>query len=152
MDKCTECRQGSLSSFFESRLGVCADCCAVLVDRARVLTGEVTKLAEAAKAAKEFEELIENVSKLEKMGYEASQKGFDVSQNPGQNDVERDIWDSGWARGELARRTAQAIAVMEWSLTALEHVEEIARGNGQDEIAGKVSVVAEKIAGFVVPA
>lgn len=151
MDKCSECKEGSLSSFFEGKLGVCADCCARLVDMARKLSGEAVEMAQILVKAREFQETVEKISENEAAGYAASSKGFGSDQNPFELPMDRAVWDSGWARGELERKTAQSIAVMEWSVLNLIQISELAKGLGALEIASKLDTIIEKIAPFVVP-
>lgn len=152
MDTCTRCSTGTLSTFFESKLKLCADCVAHVVDRHAVIEPEMKILDSEVARLEDMLAEARGVLFAERMGLEASKKGFEESQNPyilAQAPAEHASWLSGWTHGELLRRTEQAISVISWAVDTLEIVNQIAEGNGQKEISDKIFLVMEKLHPFV---
>lgn len=86
----------------------------------------------------------------EAAGRKAAQSGLPADQNPYSSDVDHHVmWLDGWHRVESRRELAKAAAVVEWSVVTLDVVDQLARGYGQTEIADKVTLVRQKLAGFV---
>lgn len=148
-ERCTECKVGTLSSFFESRLTVCADCAAKLIEQALVLRGELPKMTQRLREAHDTIARYTVSVEAEEKGFGASKKGFGLDQNPYKENELAQCWTAGWCRGELERRAEQAASVIQWSVLNLDAIEELAKGYGQQEIADKLSTVSAKLVPFV---
>lgn len=147
---CERCKTGTLTSFFEQRLKVCADCAAVMVDRCRTLEQEVPKLQEDLARTNEAKRALLESYDCETKGMMAASKGLSQDQNPfPAGSPSAQAWDVGWCRGELDRRTQQAAAVLEWAVLNLDLIENLCEGYGYGEIARKISSINEKLADFV---
>lgn len=147
---CSRCEKGTLSGFFEQRLKMCADCAAVMVDRATEFERIMPEMQKNLDEARKFSEALIQSHESEKLGMDAARKGLSQDQNPFSIGTEENsAWNFGWFRGELDRRTSQAIAVIEWAVLNLDVIEQLAVGYGQKEISDKLSVISEKLADFV---
>ena len=149
LGKCKRCGTGSLTSFFEQRLEACADCVAVMVDKCRLFESDMPGMQEELSRLKMYNETLEKTQAAENAGNAASQKGLAEDQNPFSDPAEKMAWNFGWSRGELDRRTTQAIAVIQWAVLNLDLIENLCAGYGYDEITRKLEHDSEKLADFV---
>lgn len=147
---CTRCEKGTLTSFFEQKLKLCADCAAVLVDKGKLHEEQAPKLRQDLQEARDFINSMVESYESEKLGADAARKGFSEDQNPFPQGNEKHAgWNFGWTRGMQDRRTAEAAAVIEWTVLNLDVIEQLAAGYGQKEIADKLEIISSKLSEFV---
>lgn len=147
---CTRCEKGTLSSFFEQRLKMCADCVSAMVDKAIEIEKILPQMQKDLEETRKFSEMLVQSHEAEKLGMDAARKGLSQDQNPFPPSTEANsAWNFGWSRGELDRRTTQAIAVIEWTVLNLDVIEQLSLGYGQNEIADKLNTISAKLAPFV---
>jgi hypothetical protein len=154
--KCRNHPEVILGSKIENHTGLCLACVEVKI--ARIAELEVIE----HKYKVEHEELvnanavlIERVQKFQSMmkaeveGVSAANNGMTEEQNPYPDGDELCVmWLNGHQSVETRRRTAQAMAVIDWSNTCLQTIQELARGYGQLEIADKIGTVVQKLEPF----
>jgi len=85
--------------------------------------------------------------KAEKDGFDAYTAGVSIDNCPLENEDLKIAWTSGWTQHELFVESKRTVAVLVWSVEALQMIEQLARGQGQSEIADKLRYVSDKISG-----
>ena len=150
---CERC-SGTLPTGTERKVGQCVACLlATKEELASLQTTHqetVTKLKTIQENAAVLVQSIERRKKLdeaERLGSKAALDGADEGENPYVKGSEEHIlWESGFVTSSLTNEYDQFRAMLLWSLNVLDHIEELARGYGQEEIAVKVATVLEKYA------
>lgn len=152
--QCKDCNR-PLVSKVEAKLTRCFECMVKinlefdsLKESSLSNQGEIKESGIKLERATDLFEKFQRMMSAENVGKQASNNGFDASQNPFDDEQLKAMWMNGWQSEEVRREAAQAVSVLKWSIQNLKHIEELALGYNQHEIATKVNFLLSKLEGF----
>lgn len=156
---CTRCKD-PLVSLIENQSGFCVTCiplvCQDYMTANVVLAAKDEQIQDLNQARKELADNLQAFNilrKIEAQGFEAATRGLDRDQNPYVDDEgKRTMWEHGWLQSNISRQVGKISAVVAWALNQLSMVAEIARGNGDLEVAHKLQTLEQKLTPIVADA
>lgn len=108
------------------------------------MSDDQNTIEDLQKRIKTFEDMLA----AEAAGIKASDEGKQLSDNPFSELNLKTMWVNGWWFSQTQRQALQAVSVIKWTIGNLDHIHELSKGYGQDEIASKIELIHSKLKEF----
>jgi hypothetical protein len=155
---CNLCNENFLVSYIEHRFLKCSSCLeneyyslSTTKQTNLELESKIKKLEDELLFIKESGKAQAEAKQIKNLGRQAFKRQLKFEENPYiKNSIEYDYWLIGWVEAENEQINLQTKASIIKTLEIVDHVQQLALGYNQDEIANKLDLINEILAPHVI--